>query len=335
MSALSPESSQQPLSVLRLRPELYRCHPLHAEDRAWRESNCAADLWIEALHALGCDPTLALGFTLSADFDGEQWRMFKFDPADLRALYGIEFDELNVWRPLEWHLRQQIELGRMVTVDVDAWHLPDTAGLTYGVTHQKTTVLVQMIDPRACRLGYFHNTGYHELAGADYDAILGRQEAPRLPPYVEAVRLDRLRVPGATTDRQLTEPALELAREHLARRPTSDPISRMATRIRSDLQWISAEGLDTFHRYAFGSLRQCGSGAELAASYVDRLSDSVQDARLGRAAHRLRTVSTTMKALEFQLARVVRGRAWNLDPAFAGASQAWEEAITDVAAGLG
>ncbi len=77
---------------------------VHADDRICLETNCAADLWIEGLHALGLDPLAAMGFTLSAGFDGEQWRMFKFSMEDVRRLFGIEVDELNVWRPLADHL---------------------------------------------------------------------------------------------------------------------------------------------------------------------------------------------------------------------------------------
>ena len=158
-------------AVLDLDSACYVPSVLHDESRIWPETNCAADFWIEGLHALGFPPECALGFTLSMDFDGDQWRMFKFPPDDLRRLFGIEVDELNVWRSLTEHLVEQVGLGRFVTVDVDGWHLPDTAGLTYHAAHQKTTIMVQMIDVEACRLGYFHNTSYYELAGADFDAL--------------------------------------------------------------------------------------------------------------------------------------------------------------------
>ena len=49
-----------------------------------------------------------------------------------------------------------------------------------------------MIDPQARRLGYFHNSGYAELSGDDYDGIFRRDvtDPEVLPPYVEVVRLD-------------------------------------------------------------------------------------------------------------------------------------------------
>ena len=71
-----------------------------AADRAWPESNCYVDLWIELLHAAGAEPLAALRFTLAVDVEGDQWTFFKFPLADLEALYGVSVFELNVWRPL-------------------------------------------------------------------------------------------------------------------------------------------------------------------------------------------------------------------------------------------
>ena len=47
-------------------------------ERAWAETNCYVDLWVELLHALGHDPIAALPFTLAIDFEGDQWTFFKF-----------------------------------------------------------------------------------------------------------------------------------------------------------------------------------------------------------------------------------------------------------------
>ena len=57
-------------------------HSLHRSDRCWTETNCYVDVWIEVLHALGLDPTAAGAFTLSTDFEGDQWTFFKFPPED-------------------------------------------------------------------------------------------------------------------------------------------------------------------------------------------------------------------------------------------------------------
>ena len=315
--------------LLALEPATYQSHALHDDSRIWPETNCAADLWIEALHALGHDPTAGLAFTLSTDFDGEQWRMFKYPHEDLRRLYGVEVHELNVWRPLVEHLVEELSLGRLLSIDVDAWWLPDTAGLTYRHAHQKTTVLAQMIDTEAHTFGYFHNEGYFILDGEDYDQLLA---APGLPPYVESVRADPQRLPGPAD----VDTAVALAREHMARRPDTNPITRFAKRLEEDLPWLAAQDIDTFHRYAFGMVRQCGSNAELAASFVDWLDANDPAAPpLRDIAERLGRIAAGMKSLEFMVARAVRGRVADLGPATSELAAAWQTAMDGLAVPYG
>lgn len=311
--------------VLGLDPGWYVPHPLHAPERAWSETNCAADLWIEALHALGHDPVAGLGFTLAGDFDGDQWRMFTYPAEDLWLLYGIGVDELNVWRPLREHVVEQLAQGNLLAVDVDAWWLPDTAGLTYRCAHQKTTVLVQMVDTADRRLGYFHNTGYHELGGEDFDALLPADPAPEvLPPFVLQVRLGRMRTPGPADDAVVRH----LAQRHLARRPGDNPVARMATRIAGDLPWVAEAGMDTYHRWAFGTVRQCGANAALAAELAGRVAPA------GTAAERFERVATGMKSAELALARAVRGRAVDVEGTFGPLAEEWGGAEEIVAAAL-
>ena len=69
-------------------------------ERAWAESNCYIDVWIEVLHALGLEPFAFLPHVLPVDFEGDQWTFFKPSHDDLFALYGLDVQELNVWRPL-------------------------------------------------------------------------------------------------------------------------------------------------------------------------------------------------------------------------------------------
>ena len=303
-----------------LDPATYRSHPIHVGERDWTETNCYADFWIEGLHALGLEPLAGLAFTLSTDFEGDQWTMFKFPPEDLRTLYGIEVRELNVWRPLPDHVADQLALGRLVTIDADAWFLPDTAGVTYHQAHQKTTVMAQMVDVEARRLGYFHNAGYFELDGDDFDGLLGAgsyTNPSALPPYVEVIRLDRISDPGEG----IRDLAVDLARQHLSRRPSSNPIRRLCSRIESDLPWLAQQELETYHRYAFGICRQLGAGAELAADFAAWLG-SCDDAAVA-----YRTVSTKAKALEFQLARAVVGRRVEVGPTLETTAEAWDAAV--------
>ena len=155
----------------RLDVEHFVPHPLHASERTWSETNCYVDVWIEVLHALGLDPVAAAAFTLSCDFEGDQWTFFKYPPEDLRTLFGIEVAELNVWRPVVDHVEEQFGLGRLCTVEVDAWFLPDTRGISYREVHEKTTIVPTRIDRAARRLDYFHNAGLFTLVDDDFDGL--------------------------------------------------------------------------------------------------------------------------------------------------------------------
>lgn len=313
------------LALLPLAAESFRPHELHAAERSWTETNCYVDVWIEVLHALGLDPMAAAAFSLSADFEGDQWTFFKYPPEDLRAVYGIEVAELNVWRPVVDHVAEQLGLGRLCTVEVDSWYLPDTRGVSYRLAHAKTTIVPQMLDTSARRLGYFHNAGYFELEGDDFSGVLRtgeRADSDALPPYVEVIRLDRLR----RDDPELVERVLVLTRDHLDRRPATNPVHRMARRLEDDLPWLATQDLDTFHLYAFGTCRQCGASTELAASFVEWLGEHTgTDA--GPAADGFRAVAEGAKSLQFALARVVRGRSIDLDPIIGPMAEAWEVAM--------
>ena len=310
----------------------YRPHPLHSTERTWTETNCYVDLWIEVLHALGLDPLAAAAFTLSTDFEGDQWTFFKFPVEDLRSLFGIEVNELNVWRPVLDHAVEQLELGRLMIMDVDAWYLPDTQGVSYRSAHIKTALVPNSIDQQERRLGYFHNAGYYELQGDDFDGLfrLGPyQDETALPPYAETVRLDRLR----RDKEEFANEAVALTRAHLARRPLDDPIGRFQQRMEHDLAWLEGQDTEIFHLYAFGTCRQCGAAAELAASFVDWLA--ANDPALGVtapqdlavSAEAFRTAATAAKALQFALARASRGRKVDLKPSFDELSQAYRSAM--------
>ena len=154
--------------ILDLDPGTYARHMVHGEGRIWAETNCYTDVVLEMLHGMGHEPVAALPFTLTIDFDVDQWTFFKFRHADLEALYGLQIHELAPWRPLAWHVHEQVAAGRLVLVELDSYFLPDTAGTAYELAHVKSTVAVNAIDLDQERLGYFHNQGYHELSGEDF-----------------------------------------------------------------------------------------------------------------------------------------------------------------------
>jgi hypothetical protein len=314
------------LQLLEIDPEHHQPHALHDPARDWMETNCAFDMWIEVLHALGLDPMPACACVLSTDFEGDQWTLFKFPPEDLRFLYGIEVSEMYVWRPVVEHLEIQLALGRMLTLEVDAWYLPDTAGVSYKIEHVKTGIMAQLVDRPARRLGYFHNAGYFELEGDDFDGIFGLDAPPDpriLLPYVELVKLDRLR---RDDENALLAEALTLTRQHLARRARDHPMLRFKERLEGDLERLSNGDEKTFHSYAFATCRQVGATAEVGASFVDWLDGQVGGG-LATVVDDLRTVATTAKGLQFTLARVARGRKVDLDHPFAELDRAWEAAV--------
>ena len=190
----------------------------------WTETNCYVDVWIEVLHALGLDPVAAAAFTLSCDFEGDQWTFFKFPPEDLRTLFGLEVAELNVWRPVVDHVDEQLGLGRLCTVEVDSWFLPDTRGVSYGIDHVKTH---HRPDPHRPgrpppRLLPQRRLLRHSRATTSTGSSASAPTPTRRPcaPYVETVRLDR----RATRTTPTWWPrVVDLTREHLARRPAGQP----------------------------------------------------------------------------------------------------------------
>jgi hypothetical protein len=303
-------------------------HVLHTTERIWTETNCYVDLWIEVLHSLGLDPLTIGAFAVSTDFEGDQWTFFKPPPEDLWTAFGIDVHEMNVWKPVLDHVVEQLDLDRLVTVEVDARYLPDTAGVSYGTASVKTTIVPNLVDPGSRALGYFHNAGYFELHGDDFDGLFGVVDGlptlPTLPPYVEVVRLEHLVHPG---EDELTRCALQLLGRHLARRPSDNPVWRMDERINADAEWVREQEMDTFHLWAFATVRQCGASAEMAGAFCQWLARrSVDDGALARAAEHWRSLAEGAKSLEFLMARLARGRSVDIEPVVSGMASDWSRA---------
>jgi len=315
--------------LLPLDPANHAGHHMHADERIWSETNCYIDLWVEVLHALGHDPAPATAAALSADFDGQQWSFLKFEPADLRMLYGIEVAEMNLWRTVAEHVVQELAAGRLLTVEVDSFWLPDTLGTSYQTEHVKTTIVLNRMDFAGQTAEYFHNSGYYRLDAQDFRGVFHLDGAPPqvLPPYVEMVRLDRMHP-------LQPEAAVELARTHLARRPSANPVAALAHGVQRDLEWLRGGGLEVFHRWSFGVLRQCGASAELAADLSTYLSaQGVADA--GRAAAAFLGVAQGAKSVQFRLARAAaRGRPVAVAEELGAMAQGWELAVDTLAARL-
>jgi hypothetical protein len=326
----------------------YQRHCLHGgpakargEDRpagvdrppVWVEKNCYIDLWIEALHALGLEPLAMLPFTLAVDFEGDQWTFFKPSLEELRELYGIDVQELTVWRPLIEHAVEHLSAGKLVSTEADAFWLPDTAGTDYRSQHSKTTILLNCVDVDARRLGYFHNAGYFELSGEDFSQLFRLDHAPDaefLPLLAEWVRIDRLvRHPP----HELAARSFALLRRHFDRRPATNPFHRFADRFARDLPGLQASGLPYYHVWAFASIRQAGAAFDLLAANL-RWQAGFGRPGLVAADECFDAIAEGNKALILKGARAVNsGRPFDAGPIFDGMAGAWDSgmAVLDVA----
>jgi hypothetical protein len=305
----------------------YVPHALHGSERAWQESNCYIDVWIEVLHALGLDPYACLPHVLPVDFEVDQWTFFKPSHDDLFTLYGLDVHELNVWRSLLYVTGEQLRGGRVVMTEVDAYHLPDTSGTDYQTQHTKTTIAIQSLDVDKRVLGYFHNSSYHELGGDDFASVfrLDKGNDPsHMPFFAEFVRLDRRRrLDGSVLARE----SIRTLSRHLARRPMTNPIARFRDRFGHDLAWMHSEGLPAYHAWAFATLRQLGAAFELGALYVRWLAKHGESGLEG-AVEDLDSISGFAKALLLKTARSVNTKK-PLDAAslFADAELAYDRGI--------
>ena len=316
------------VKVLPLDAKAYPRHLLHADDRVWQEKNCYIDIWIEVIHAVGCDPMAVLPVVFAIDFEGDQWTFFKPPHEELRDLYGIDVTELNCWRTLLDHTAEHLAAGKLISTEADAWWLPDTSGTDYRRQHTKSTIVLNELDADAHRIGYFHNAGYFTLDGEDYDKTF---EPPVMPLFAELVRLDRVvRRPKP----ELAARSRELLARHVARRPVDNPIARFAARFAADLPAIQERGLAYYHMWAFATTRQLGAAAELAALYL-RWLDGDGELRDGGphagAIEAFDRISTGAKAFILKAARAVNAkRALDAAPIFDDWARAWDQAMATV-----
>jgi hypothetical protein len=321
----------RPSGLPALDPSHYPRHALHAEDRVWVEKNCYIDIWIEVLHALKLEPLAVLPFTVALDFEGDQWTFFKPPHDELRDLYGIDVQELNVWRPLLDHAIEHVGAGKLISTEADAFWLPDTAGTDYQSSHTKTTIVIAEIDVEAERMGYFHNAGYYTLADEDFRRVLRirqPEEAPLdanvLPLFAELLRIDGVVRRPAT---ELAAASAALLRKHLARVPAHNPVAAFRERFGDDLPWLQEQGLAHYHAWAFGTIRQLGAAFEALAMSL-RWQERHGAGHHEEAAAAFDRISTTCKTLILKAARAVNSRKpLDVSELLGEAERAWETGI--------
>jgi hypothetical protein len=309
----------------KLVPQHYLSHPLHDPERIWPETNCYVDLWIEVLNALRLPPEAMLGFTLTQDFEGDQFTFFKVPLEDLESLYDIRVTELAIFDKVEDHVNQQIARGRLCLLEMDSFFMPDTQGVGYRNEHGKTTIGINRLSEKDRELDYFHNGGFYRLSGDDFDGVFGRfypEGSPPFLPYTEFVKFPET-VPGKGHIRAQARALLE---RHLSRMPRANPVAAFAREFPMQVSAIADRPFSFFHKYAFNTLRQLGANFELAASHFRWLSD---DAEFEEAAKSALIIANAAKTAQFQLARALTRKKFDalgsvLDPAVEG----WEKVAT-------
>ena len=308
-------------------PRTYIPHQLHTNEYAWVEKNCYIDLYIEVLHGLKMEPLAMLPFTLAVDFAGDQWTFFKPQLSEMRELYGLDVQEMSVWRSLLEHCAEHLGSGRLVTVEVDAHWLPDTIASDYRKHHTKTTIAIVKLDTESQLLGYFHNAGYFELEGEDFKRIFHIDfplPEDYLNPYVELIHINKLVQHSPET---LFSKSFELLRKYLQLIPDSNPIHRYSERFSRELPLLQERGLEYYHLWAFNNTRQLGAAFELAALYLDWLSRSGKyDFSLAIA--NFQKISMDNKSLILKIARLVSTKKQgDLSEIFAGMAHNWQEGM--------
>lgn len=314
----------------------YQRHQLHADSCVWVEKNCYVDVFIELLHALGLEPLAALGACAAVDFEGDNFTFFKPSHDELRLLFGVDVQELNVWRPLIEHAAEHLAAGKFISTEADSFNLPDTEGTDYRRNHVKTTIILADLDLDGRRLGYFHNAGYHSLEGEDFARLFRLDQAPDqafLPLFAEVVRVDRLmrRPPG-----ELRQLSRELVSAHVARRPGANPLLKFQRRFERDLPDIQLRGLGHYHAWAFATVRQAGAAFELLSLQLRWLAEERHDDGLSSAADEFHRLSVAAKAFILKAARAVNTRRpLDASATFGEMASAWDRGMSLLAQPLG
>lgn len=313
-----------------LDPSNYRPHGLHSTERIWPETNCYVDLWIEVLSVQKLPPEAMLGFTVAQDFEGDQATFFKVPLEDLETLFGIRVTELAIFDRPEGHVLEQIARGRLCLMELDSFHLPDTRGLTYRQEHGKTTVAINRLDLEGRELDYFHNAGFFQLSGEDFDGLFQMNAGPdALPflPYTEFAKFPAIYPEEAT----IRETAWRLLRHHFARRPAENPIRAFAEVFPDQVERVAERDFGFFHKYAFNTLRQFGANFELLASHLTWLNPKA----FATAEERALRIAEIAKSTQFQLARAVTRRKFEpLATALDPAAEAWDSLMAEMALAL-
>ena len=119
------------------------------------------------------------------------------------------------------------------------------------------------------------------------------------------------RLGSALNGEALVAASLDLLRQHLKHRPVANPIAAWRAALPQHLDTLAARDIDYFHLYAFNLPRQLGANFEMLGSYLQWLGTKGQGG-LGEAAGAARRIAEAAKTVQFQLARMVHRRKFDL-----------------------
>lgn len=319
------------LGIAGLSPEGFAQHPLHRDESVWSNTNCYLDVWIELLHGLGHAPEPMFAAATAATAQGTQFEFLKVEHRDLEEVYGLRVGEHDIWLGLQEQVLLQLAAGNPMLIEADAFWLPDTRGVSYGIEHTKTSIVVLSADPQAQELVYLHNEGLHRLSGEDVDRVLGpgRREGIVPSPYTELISLQGLRSPAEVDAVAQTRRLLRL---HARRAPRANPAGELVEILRARLPWLGEHGMQGYHALCFETTRQLGVVAMLAAAACRH----AQEPGLEAAVQGWSAVSEEAKGIQFQLARIARGRGSKaLEAAMDSVVEHWSQAAAALAAWAG
>jgi hypothetical protein len=150
--------------------------------------------------------------------------------------------------------------------------------------------------------------------------------------FAEFIRIERRKHDSAAA---LARASRDLVARHLSRRPSTNPVARFAARFESDLPYLQEKGLDYYHQWAFGSLRQLGAAFELAAINLRWLEEH-RALRADIAAAAFESISNICKSLVLKGARAVNAkRALDVRTPCSTMAEDWEKGVRALETALG
>jgi Domain of unknown function (DUF1839) len=113
----------------------------------------------------------------------------------------------------------------------------------------------------------------------------------------------------------------------LGRRPVDNPVRRFAERFATDLPWLQDRGVEHYHLWAFGTVRQLGSAFELSARFLMWLQQH-GEAGLEPAIQSFSSIAVSCKTLILKAARAVNSRrALDAAEIMSAMADAWDSGM--------